>query len=143
MTLETCRRSCRVQGRVFKPTSSILFRLPLLFKSPDKLAGTQALLSGHFNITATPLGLPNVLTVTLIGSGALSRVYSNEEIQEIIWTIIEARLVAIEKPCKHLFKAYFFDIYRMITIWLAITSVSNTKIILLPLEQKDLIAYIL
>lgn len=104
MAFETRERPCRVQGRIsIKPAGSTLSTLLLLFLSdPDKLAGTLA----------PPSRPPNTLAAIFAGPGALSRVYTNEDVQDIICAIMKTRLATAESPCERLFKTCFLDIYR-------------------------------
>ena len=80
MASRTCKRPCKVQGRVSEPTDSIPSRFPSTFGGSDKLAGTQTLLSEPCNILAVPQGPPNVPTTTLASFEVLPRVYSNKEV---------------------------------------------------------------
>ena len=84
MASGTCGRPCRVQGCVSEPIDSTLSRSPSPFRDSDKLAGAQALPLGSFNVPAVSLGPPDVPTIALVGSKALPRVYSKEEVQDII-----------------------------------------------------------
>ena len=100
MATETRGRPRRVQGRVSEPIGSTLSRLPSLFGDPDKLASAQALLPEP----------PNVPVVAPVGTPP--RTYSNEKVQGIIQTVIEASTVAKEGPRGHPLKARFPDVYR-------------------------------
>ena len=52
------------------------------------------------------------MAIAFAGSGPTQRVYTIEDIQEIICAVIEARPMAVKNPCKCFFKAYFFDVYK-------------------------------
>lgn len=86
----TCKCSCKVQSCIsIKLTGFILFKLPLFFfGNSDKLVGAQALPPEFFNILAT----------VFEGSKALSKVYTNKDIQNIICAVIKARPVAAKSP---------------------------------------------
>ena len=110
MAFGTCGRPRRVQSRVSEPTNFIPSRSPLPFGGPDKLAGTQAP-PGHFNVPSVgprPLDAP---AAAFAGSAAPARVYLYAEMQDIIWTVMEAKPTATEGPQEHPLKAHFLDVY--------------------------------
>lgn len=74
MPLKACGCSYRIQSYVLDSINSILFKLSLPFKGPDKLANTYASTSKPHNLAIT----------TLAGLKALPKVYLNEKMQEII-----------------------------------------------------------
>lgn len=104
ITFETRRHFCKVQGRVFiKPADFTSFRLlSIFFRDSNKFASTQALFSRSFNI----------LAVAFVSLKAFLRVYTNKDVQNIIWAIIEAKPVAAKSFCKYLLKACFFNVYK-------------------------------
>lgn len=78
-------------------------KLPLFFfADSDKLAGTYVL----------SLKIFNILIITLASSEAPSRVYINEEIQDMIPIIIKTRPAAMKSLCKCFSKAHFYGIYK-------------------------------
>lgn len=104
MTSKSCRYSYKVQDRFSTRFSgSIPSRLlsPLLNKL-NKLTATQV----------PPLKSSNRPAATLTGFGAVLGVYTNKDVQDIIWTVLEIRLAATEVPHKRLFKVYFPDVYK-------------------------------
>lgn len=76
--------------------------LSLFFGDLNKLASVLALFLGPFHIRIAAIA----------GFGAPPRVYSNEEIQNIIQAITEAKPAAAKSSYKRLFKAHFLDIYK-------------------------------
>lgn len=97
-------RPCRIQGRVFiKPVDSTLFRLPSpFFGDLDKLVGIPASLPET----------PNVLTAAFADFRPLLKVYTNEEIEDIICIIIKAKPAAAKNHYKRSLNARFPDIYE-------------------------------
>lgn len=84
MTFGTSRRFCRIHGQVSEPTGFISSKLPLLFRGPDKLFGAQVLLPELSNISTASLMFCNIPAATLAGFGALPKIYSNNNVQDII-----------------------------------------------------------
>lgn len=75
-----------------------MFRLPsFFFGDPDKLAGALAL----------PLRSPNILATTFESFEAPLKVYTNENIYDIICAVMKARPATAKSPCKRFFKARF------------------------------------
>ena len=100
MATGTCGRPRRVQGRVSELIGSIASRSPSPFGDPDKLAGAQA----------PPPDRPNVPVVAPVG--APPRTYSNEEVQDIIQTVMEVSTIAKEGPQERPLKARFPNVYK-------------------------------
>lgn len=73
-----------------------------LFNDLNKFANTQAL----------PLKPLNILVVVFVNLGALSRVYTNDKVQDIIQVVIEAKPAVVKSSYKHSHKTRFFDVYR-------------------------------
>lgn len=86
--------------------------MPFLFRGPNKLVGTQALPPEPSNILAVLPKPPDAPTVTLAGPRALTKVYLNEKMQEIVQIVIEARFAAIKSLCECPLKVCFFEVYR-------------------------------
>lgn len=99
-------RGCfyKVQDCVFiKPASFTLSKLILsFFDNLDKFAGTLAPLSRFFNI----------LTAIFANFRAPLKIYSNKDVWNIIYAVIEAKSVATKNSCECCFKACFFDAYK-------------------------------
>lgn len=143
MTLEICRRPWKVQGYISEPIDSTLSKLPLSFKSLDKLTNTQTLLLESFNLPASTLKPLNILSTVFAGFKALSKIYFNEKLQDIIQIVIKTRFATTIKPCECFFKACFLMFIRVISIWFIISFFSNAKIFLSMLKQRDIIAHLL
>lgn len=135
MVSETCRRLCKVQSCIsIKPTSSTLFRLLSPFLDDfNKLAGTQAPFPESFNIVAA----------VFAGFKAPSRVYINKNVQDIIQVVIKKDLQLQKTLVKIFSSPTFITFIGVIIIQSAITFVSNMKIILLLLEQRNYIIFFL
>ena len=84
MASETYGRSHRVQGRVSEPIGSIPSRSPSSFEGPDELARARAPPLRLSNVLAVASGPLDVPTTAFVSSKAPPRVYSDEEIQDII-----------------------------------------------------------
>ena len=98
MASETRGRPRRVQGCMSKPTGSILSRVPLPFGGSNKLAETQAPLPRPSNVPIVAPRPSNALAAVFVDFEALSRIYSNEEVQDIIQTVIKAKPTATKGP---------------------------------------------
>ena len=57
-------------------------------------------------------GPPDVLTAVLVGSKAPPRAYSNEEVQDIIQTVMGVKPAATKGPRERPLKARLPDVYR-------------------------------
>lgn len=102
----------RVQKRVSKPIGFNLSRLLFPFKGPDELANVWLLPTSLFNKLTAPLRPPNIPAAAPTDPEALPRIYSNENLQDIIWAVIKARLMAAKNTCEHPLKARFLYVYR-------------------------------
>lgn len=112
MASGTRGRPRRVQGRVSEPTGSTPSRSPSPFGGPDDLAGTQAPPPGPSNVLAVAPRPPDALAAAPAGSEAPPRVYSYEEMQDIIRTMMEAKPATTEGPQERPLKARLPDVYR-------------------------------
>lgn len=101
MACGTCKRPCKVQGRVFKSTVSTPSRLPLLFGGLKKLANALILSSEPNNVPVAVFSDPIVPL----------RAYWNEEVWDIICTLIKAILAPTKSAQERFFKIYFPDVY--------------------------------
>lgn len=54
------------------------------------------------------------MVAAFIGLETPSKVYTNEDVQDIIWAVIELKSMATEDSSEHFFKICFLDIYKSI-----------------------------
>lgn len=99
MSFRSCGRYCNVQSHISKRIVSTLTRLSLPFCRSDKLADAHVL----------PLEPINVLLAALVSSVAPPKANSNEEVQDIIQTVIEARPAVVKRLQERYVKAKFLD----------------------------------
>lgn len=87
MASKTCGRPCRVHaGASAGPSGSTAFRSESPFLGdPDKLAGNQAPPSGRLNVLAAA---PKAFAAPKAPPVSTRRVYSSEEVQNIIRTVM-------------------------------------------------------